>query len=82
MQTTVMNVPLLEGLNRVNRQLSKKDISYHQLSKIPKVQIDGNRQNFQDPSIFHFSVSRVIVMVYWLLVNPGPDWKTSSHALF
>lgn len=82
MQTTVVNVPLLEGLNGLNRQLSKKDISYHQLSKMPKVQIDINRQNFQDRSILHFSVSRVIVIVYQLLKYPGPDWKTSSHALF
>ena len=59
----------------VSRQ--KKFIFYRQPSKM---QIDTVKK-FPGISILLFSLFQLIVMVYWLLKNPAPNWKTSSHVL-
>jgi len=66
-----------ESLNGVNRQPSKKFIFYRQPSKM---QIDTVKK-FRGISILLFFLFQLIVMVYWLLKNPAPNWKTSSHVL-
>ena len=58
---------------KVNLQPSKRVIFDHQQSKM---QIDSFKE-FQSC----FLVFQLIVMDFWLLKNPAPHWKTSSHVL-
>ena len=66
----------MEGLNRVNRQPSKKVNFYRQPSKM-KVDIDCPKIS----SHFSLLVFQLIIMDFWLLKNPAPKWKTTSHVL-
>ena len=68
------SLTIYESLNGVDRQPWKKFIFYRQPSKM---QIDTVKK-FRSCFLFLF---QLIVMVFQLLKNPAPNWKTSSHVL-
>ena len=68
----------MDGLNRVNRQPSKRLLFTVNRQKCKLILIV---QKFQGISVLLFLVFQLIIMDFWLLKNPAPHWKTSSHVL-
>ena len=70
-----MQMTIYDSLNGVNRQPSKKFTFYRQPSKMQIVP-SKRVKVFQSCFLFLF---QLIVMVFQLLPNPAPNWKTSSY---
>ena len=68
----------MDGLNRVNRQPSKRLLFTVNRQKCKLILIV---QKFQGISVLLFLVFQLIIMDFWLLKNPAPHWKTSPYVL-